>query len=437
MTSDRITKEEEKILKKPVSPFPARRRCPPSTLRSYLWSGVTGLFDVRWLLGMRPAIVDRPAPKGATVTILIPAHNEEGHLIHAVDSLFKQTYPIFSVIIAENGSRDATGDEAEWLARKYPDIVFALRAGNVGSKAAALNAGLDAGFPIGELIVEMDADTEFAPDAIERLIPHFNDPTVAVVCGQVLPKPYSGKRPSVWWRAKLVEYILGQGLTKEAQNSLGAVMVMCGCFSMFYASLIGKFSDATMAEDMEKSWELQFQGYKAVYEPESLCYASEPETKEVFWNQRWRWLCGFLQCYELYVGKLFRRNTRLFFVVHYMFICALTGMALDLFLFPIGIYYFTRNPALTETIPIAAITTDIGAMLFALICYSYNIGGVRLVLTSLRCVPAAFWGTFVIQCCFFKAILWEWILQIRLKKWKSGHGALHASSRTATTRLPA
>jgi cellulose synthase/poly-beta-1,6-N-acetylglucosamine synthase-like glycosyltransferase len=387
---------------------------------------VTGLCHGRWLLGMKPAIVDRPAPKGVKVSFVLPAHNEALHLTDAVESLFKQTYPIFSVIIVENGSTDSTWKEAQDLAKKHPGVVFALNAGNVGSKAGAINAGLAAGFPRGEVTVVQDADTKLDPNAIKLLLPHFYKSSVAVVCGQVLPQPYTGKDPTWCWRAKLVEYEVGQGLAKKAQNALGVVLVTCGCFSMFYSSLMRKFSDKTMAEDMQIAWELQLDGWEAVYEEDSLCFAAEPETTEVYWNQRWRWLCGFLQCYQLMVGELFRRNLRLCFVVHYMFGGALAGIFLNWILFPAGIYYFTRDFMLSV---LYANALDLSVMAFALSCFSYKLGGIKLVLISLRSIPESILGTLLIQCNFILAIFSEMFLGRRLTKWQSGH-----EQKTTTTQ---
>lgn len=363
---------------------------------------------------MRPAYIERSAPKGATVTILIPAHNEEVHLHAAVESLFDQTHQLFSIIIIDDGSKDATGSIAEALAREHPGLVYVVHTGGTGSKSGALNAGLDSGYPLGELSIVMDADTQFEPDAIEKALPYFYDPAVVVVCGHVLPKPPQDGKPSLWWRSKLVEYILGQGLTKAAQNSLGVILVSSGCFSMYTTKYMGRFSDATMAEDMEKTWELQLKGWKAVYAPESQCFAAEPESLKVFWNQRWRWLCGFLQCYQLLVRELFRYNLRLAVVVHYMFIAAL----MDVILVPLFLYIITKNLVLSVLLPSVV---DVGVMSLALSCYAYQIGGLRLMQKSLFSVPAALWGSAVIRYTFLSAIVSEWFLRRRLKKWAAGH----------------
>ena len=256
----------------PIGDGNRRVRC----LHSF--GAVCGLFDIRWLLGMQPAVCDRPAPTGARVTILIPAIMKPLDLCEAVESLFEQTHHLFSIIIIDDGSKDSTGSIADELAAKYAGLVYAVHTPGTGSKAGALNAALNLTFPFGDVTVVMDADTEFAPDAIANALPHFYDPAVAVVCGHVMPKPPRNGKTSLIWRSKLVEYILGQGLTKEAQNSLGAIVVMSGCFSMFWTELIGKFSHATLAEDMQRTWEIQMDGWKAMFERTSQCYAAEPET---------------------------------------------------------------------------------------------------------------------------------------------------------------
>lgn len=398
----------------PSSPFPARRPNPRRGIFSLLWGIVAGLFDVRWLLGLQPAIVERPAPEGATVTIVIPARNEQVHLRQAVESLLKQTYPLYSIIVVDDGSTDRTGKIADTLAEEHPGLVFAVHTPGTGSKSGALNAGFDSGHPFGELTVVMDADTTFAFDAVEKALPYFYDPSVAVVCGHVSAKPPQGKK-TLWWRAKQVEYRLGQWITKAAQNHFGAILVSSGCFSMYSTSLMGRFSSETMAEDMQKTWQLQTMGYRAVYATESKCLAAEPETFSIFCRQRWRWFCGFLQCYLIEIGAVVRHNARLAIVVHFMFAEAV----LDIFLLPMGLLLFYMLDF--EFMVLLPNALDIGVMVVALMFYAYREGGLRLVGQSLWSVPASLIGSLVIRGIFLAAIVSEWFMRKRLTKWAAGH----------------
>jgi glycosyltransferase involved in cell wall biosynthesis len=66
----------------------------------------------------------RPHPR---LSIVIPIYNEEGILQSAVVALREQLQELswpFEIILAENGSRDATVSMARGLAEKYPEVTF-------------------------------------------------------------------------------------------------------------------------------------------------------------------------------------------------------------------------------------------------------------------------------------------------------------------------
>src|SRR3989442_1147793 len=46
------------------------------------------------------------------ISIVIPAHNEEGYLQRTLDALKRQDYPLFEVIVVANGCQDRTADIA-------------------------------------------------------------------------------------------------------------------------------------------------------------------------------------------------------------------------------------------------------------------------------------------------------------------------------------
>lgn len=77
------------------------------------------------------------------VSIVIPIHNEEGILRDAVLGLvaaLRETEPSFEVVLAENGSWDATLDVADTLARELPEVrVLSVATPNYG---AALRQGI-------------------------------------------------------------------------------------------------------------------------------------------------------------------------------------------------------------------------------------------------------------------------------------------------------
>ena len=67
-------------------------------------------------------------------------------------------------------------------------------------KSALLNSAIaETG---GEILVLSDANTEYQPDAIKKLVRWFADPRVDVVCGRLLLKDPAGGRnvDSLYWR---------------------------------------------------------------------------------------------------------------------------------------------------------------------------------------------------------------------------------------------
>jgi glycosyltransferase involved in cell wall biosynthesis len=91
------------------------------------------------------------------ITIVMPAHNESGYLEPAVKTVvtgLRDRGLDFEVVIAENGSTDATPAEAEQLARTFPEVTL-LRAA-VADYGIALKAGFLAAR--GTVVANFDVD---------------------------------------------------------------------------------------------------------------------------------------------------------------------------------------------------------------------------------------------------------------------------------------
>jgi glycosyltransferase involved in cell wall biosynthesis len=105
------------------------------------------------------------------ISIVIPVYNEEAILHAAIVDLRERLSPLgwsYEVILAENGSRDATVEIAESLSEKYPEVrVLSVGEPNYGK---ALRQGiLEAR---GEIVVcdEIDlCDVDFHRNAVEIL----------------------------------------------------------------------------------------------------------------------------------------------------------------------------------------------------------------------------------------------------------------------------
>ncbi|HKT85574.1 MAG TPA: glycosyltransferase family A protein [Novosphingobium sp.] len=97
-----------------------------------------------------------------TVSVIIPCLNGEAYLGAALTSLLNQTRPAREIIVADNGSTDASRE----IAASFGNAVRLIEAPGGGANAARL-AGLElAG---GDSLMFMDADDLIAPDTLEAL----------------------------------------------------------------------------------------------------------------------------------------------------------------------------------------------------------------------------------------------------------------------------
>lgn len=86
------------------------------------------------------------------VTVLLPGHNAEAHLVDALSSILNQTYEDYTVLFIDDGSTDATG---EIVARFEGPRLMSIRQRNQGI-VRALNHGLS--MIDSEWVARFDAD---------------------------------------------------------------------------------------------------------------------------------------------------------------------------------------------------------------------------------------------------------------------------------------
>lgn len=112
-----------------------------------------------------------------SVSIVIPAWNEEGQLALCLDLIARQTVKPFEVIVVDNNSSDGTVA----IASRYPFVTV------LGEQRQGLVFARDRGFNAakGEIIGRLDCDSRIAPDWVEQVQRIFNDTSVDAVSGQV------------------------------------------------------------------------------------------------------------------------------------------------------------------------------------------------------------------------------------------------------------
>src|SRR5882762_8252961 len=118
------------------------------------------------------------------VTIQLPLYNEMYVADRLIDAVCRLDYPreLLEIQVLDD-STDETCEIAELAVRRHAahgiDIKYYHRADRTGYKAGALEAGLKAAR--GEFIGIFDADFIPTADFLQRTVPFFGDPKIAMV----------------------------------------------------------------------------------------------------------------------------------------------------------------------------------------------------------------------------------------------------------------
>ena len=226
------------------------------------------------------------------VTVLIPAFNEERVIEHSVRRVLNSRDVRLEVIIIDDGSTDRILDVVE-RAFGTDDRVRVLSVAN-GGKARALNYGLK--LASSEIVVALDADTQFEPSTIARLVRWFaNDERLAAVAGNAKV----GNRVNIVTKWQALEYITAQNLERRALSQLSAMTVVPGAVGAWRKSAVeqvGGFSSDTLAEDQDLTIAVQRAGWHITYDQAAIAWTEAPQSVRQLARQRFRWAFGTMQC---------------------------------------------------------------------------------------------------------------------------------------------
>jgi cellulose synthase/poly-beta-1,6-N-acetylglucosamine synthase-like glycosyltransferase/peptidoglycan/xylan/chitin deacetylase (PgdA/CDA1 family) len=265
------------------------------------------------------------------VSVVVPAYNESANIAATVRSLVRSDYPWLEVIVVDDGSTDGT---AEIVARMRLPNVRVVRQANAG-KPAALNRGIShARF---ELLVLVDGDTVFEPDAVGRLVQPFADPEIGAVSGNT---KVANRRHllGVWQH---MEYVIGFNLDRRLFDVAECMPTVPGAVGAFRRQVLADVrgvSAATLAEDTDLTMAVIRAGWRVVYVEDAVAWTEAPSTLRQLWRQRYRWCYGIMQAMWKHrraflergrAGKLGRRG--LAYLLLFQLLLPLAAPAVDIY----------------------------------------------------------------------------------------------------------
>src|SRR6185312_3617990 len=238
-----------------------------------------------------------------TVTIIVPCFNEEKTVAATLRSLLSLEYPKdrLSIMVIDDGSTDGTQKALDEF-RSHAQIKILLK--DNGGKHTALNYALEN--ITSDLVGCLDADSFVAPDALQRMVPYFEDATVM----SVTPSIKIHEPKTILQYVQKVEYSWGI-LLRRILASMNGLYVTPGPFSIFRVSVfkeLGGYRHAHHTEDMEMALRMQKHHYKIVNAHSAHVYTVAPEKLSGLYKQRVRWVYGFLNNAIDYRDMYFNRE---------------------------------------------------------------------------------------------------------------------------------
>jgi cellulose synthase/poly-beta-1,6-N-acetylglucosamine synthase-like glycosyltransferase len=258
-----------------------------------------------------------------SVTIVIPAWNEEDFIADTIKSILGQSYSNIKVIVVDDCSTDSTPE----IVKQFENVVLMRTDINQGSKSKALNYAIPSIDT--DIFICVDADTVLAPNAVENLLKAFNDENTYVASGYI----FSKKQSNFWQSARYGEYLFGQEILKTGQQNANIVLVASGCFFGIRTSFLKQymFNDRTMAEDMDLTWIAIEHKKRITFVEDAICYVDDPYNYTTYTNQVSRWYRGFFQNLKVRRFNLFEHNIKLGLVAYAYMIVNVISLPLTIF----------------------------------------------------------------------------------------------------------
>src|SRR6476646_6495680 len=274
------------------------------------------------------------SPLTPPVSVLAPAFNEEATVVENVRSLLSLDYPLFEVVLVNDGSQDGTLCrliEAFDLKQSPRTFEHTLRCKPIrgiyesptrpnlvvvdkvnGGRPDALNAGLN--LSLYPLFCAVDADSVLAPDALLRLVRPFIDaPGITIAVGGVIgvangcdihraPEVRLPSRPLPL--IQILEYLRAFLVGPVGWSTGTNLLALLGAFGLFDKQAVimaGGHATDSVGENMELLVRMhrhrreQHLPYHIGFIPDSICWTQAPESLRALRHQRANWQRGLLE----------------------------------------------------------------------------------------------------------------------------------------------
>ena len=207
-----------------------------------------------------------------TISVVIPAYNEEQQIGGAIDAVLAQDYPAekLQILILSDASTDATDRIVGDYSGRGVEL---LRLPQRGGKTKAENVAC--GRLRGEIIVNTDASARLHPKAIERLVAGMIDPGVGVASSRDVSLSRSDASANIT-EAGYVDYEMR---VRDLETRTGGIVGASGSCYAIRASLHKVPVPEELSRDFSAALTARRYGFRAVSVRDAICFI--PRTRSL------------------------------------------------------------------------------------------------------------------------------------------------------------
>jgi len=232
------------------------------------------------------------------VSVLLPCYNEGETVYQTIESISKSNYPAghFEIIAQDDCSAD---DSYQWMQKAQRDFTnIRIRTGrnaqNCGKARTVCNALQHS---TAEIIISIDSDCIFHPDAILELTASFAEPGIGSVGGRVgVRNPNDNAVTAI----QTILYYSAFQLYKVPENWTRSICCISGCLFAIRRELLLEIEPAirsrhwfgvpvNQGEDRFLTHQTLLRGYGTYINNDALCWTTVPNTLSQLFKQQLRW----------------------------------------------------------------------------------------------------------------------------------------------------
>lgn len=202
-----------------------------------------------------------------SITILIPAYNEEKIIGKKIENTLSLNYPKdkMEIVVIDNGD-DNTFNEA----KKFPVTVLKSERG----KIKAMNKGLE--YAKTDVIIFTDADTELGKDSIRSMVSYLTG-KVGLVNGYAVPEENQEIKSKAFLKEKR-NYKTNEWKLRYEEGLIDSICNAEGRLMALRKSIVSKIPETFITDDYALTFLIRGKGYRLVADPKATVSEELPAT---------------------------------------------------------------------------------------------------------------------------------------------------------------